>query len=171
MNNFFLAYNLWSFRDELKLVLYTFLLVLSLPIIAVLVITNAGIQEVSDALVSVNTQARTVQILNPATGEVVKEVSGDFFWPVQGVITLEFGQSSGYQLFHTGIDVADPEGEIGDQIYPFMPGMVIYSGETSWGYGKHVVIDNGDNISSIYAHLNKISVAKGQEVTINPIGY
>jgi len=79
---------------------------------------------------------------------------------------LEFAQSSLYQLFHTGIDIANPNGYIGDPITPFMDGTVIYEGEIFWGYGKHIIIDHGDNITSVYAHLDKIYVFKGQKVKI-----
>jgi len=34
----------------------------------------------------------------------------------------------------------------------------------SWGYGNYVVIDNGNNVTSLYAHLSKIVVTKGQNV-------
>jgi len=34
-------------------------------------------------------------------------------------------------------------------------------------YGKHVIIDHGDNITSVYAHLNRITVYEGQEVKVS----
>lgn len=78
------------------------------------------------------------------------------------MITLEFGESDlPYQLFHSGIDIASKKG---DPVTSFMPGKVIYAGEIFWGYGKHVIIDHGDNITSTYAHLDKINVKEGQEV-------
>jgi murein DD-endopeptidase MepM/ murein hydrolase activator NlpD len=45
-----------------------------------------------------------------------------------------------------------------------MPGKVIYAGEIFWGYGKHIIIDHGNNITSVYAHLDKIFVVPGQEI-------
>jgi len=45
-----------------------------------------------------------------------------------------------------------------------MAGKVIYAGEISWGFGKHIIIDNGNNIHSVYAHLDKIYVYNGEEV-------
>jgi murein DD-endopeptidase MepM/ murein hydrolase activator NlpD len=45
-----------------------------------------------------------------------------------------------------------------------MPGKVLYAGEISWGYGKHIIIDHGDNVISLYGHLDKIFVAKGDEI-------
>jgi len=45
---------IWSFRKELRYVTLAFLLILSLPIIAVIILTNTGINIVSDKLASVN---------------------------------------------------------------------------------------------------------------------
>ena len=47
-----------------------------------------------------------------------------------------------------------------------MDGTVTYAGEIFWGYGKHIIIDHGDNITSVYAHLNRIAVYEGQEVKV-----
>ncbi len=161
---------LWSFRRELKYVLLAFLILLSLPVIAVVILMNAGFNVVSDKLVTVNTNTQSVQLRDPKDGSVIKEIKPIVSWPVAGVVTLEFGQIDlPYQPFHTGIDIANPQGQIGDPIHPFMNGTVIYAGEIFWGFGKHVLIDNGNNITSIYAHLDKIYVYPGEKVTINDV--
>ncbi len=136
------------------------------PVIGVILLTRVGLNIISDKLVESNPVTQSIEIKDPRTGEVVKSVFPQVVWPVHGVITLEFGQSSLYQVFHTGIDIANPSGRIGDPIRPAMKGEVIYAGEIFWGYGKHVIIDNGDNITTVYAHLDKIYVYKGQKVTI-----
>jgi murein DD-endopeptidase MepM/ murein hydrolase activator NlpD len=159
--NLFLAWNIFSYRRELAYVATSFFLVILLPIIAVIVLTQTGINVVSDTLAEINEVTQVVELKNPLDGSIYKSIEGPFVWPTTGVITLEFAQSSKYQLFHTGLDIA---GKRGDPITPFMDGKVIYAGEISWGYGKHIVIDHGDNVTSIYAHLDKIYVAPGQEV-------
>lgn len=166
MNALFTGFTLWSFRRELLFVASAFLVVLALPVIAVFIITHAGINVVSDALIGIDSETKTIQIKNPADGSIVKEIRPIIAWPLLGSITLEFAQSSGYQVFHAGIDIANPDGQIGDSITPFMDGTVMYEGETFLGYGKHIIIDNGDNITSVYAHLDRIYVFKGQEVKI-----
>lgn len=166
MHPFFAAFTIWSFKKELQLVAFAFLLLISLPIIAVIILTRTGINIVSDALVDVIAETQTILIKNPADGSIVAEITKPMVWPVQGVYTLEFGESSMYQVFHAGIDIANPQGKVGDPITPFMEGTVTYAGEIFWGYGKHVIIDHGDNISSVYAHLDRVQVYKGQEVKI-----
>lgn len=152
-------------KNELKYVIFTFILVLLLPVIAVILLANAGIDIVSDRLATQNTQNNTVEIHDPATGKVIQVVQTTAVWPVSGVVTLEFGAIDlPYQPLHTGIDIANPRSQVGDPVTAFMPGIVTYAGEISWGYGKHIVIDNGNNISSVYAHLDKIFVFKGEEI-------
>lgn len=159
---------IWSFREELIYVSTAFLAALLVPIIAVTLLTHAGIDLVSDRLATVNLETQKVQIHDPATGEVIKEIQVNAVWPVKGAITLEFGESDlPYQPLHSGIDIGNPNRQVGDQVTAFMPGKVIYAGEIFWGFGKHIIIDNGNNITSIYGHLDKIFVVKGQEITTN----
>jgi len=153
---------LWSFRKELMYVAIVFAAVLLLPVVAVIILTQVGINTVSEKLVDQNPQTHTIQIKNPLTGEVVKIISPNVVWPAKGVITLEFGESSLYQPLHTGIDIAKSKG---DPINPAMDGTVIYAGEIFWGFGKHIIINHGDNLQTIYAHLDKIYVYPGQKVT------
>ncbi len=163
------ALTIWSFRKELSYVLLAFLIVLAIPIAAVFILTHAGINLVSDTLVHVDVHTQTIELLDP-NGVKYKDLNIPTAWPVKGVITLGFGESDlPYQPLHTGIDVANPQGKIGDNVIPMMPGKVIYAGEISWGYGKHVIIDHGDNLTTVYAHLDKIYVFKGQQVHVGEV--
>lgn len=160
------AHTIWSMRHELIAVTFALLGILLMPVIAVIILTQTGINIVSDALVGLNPENQRVVILNPADGTIVKEIDAPIVWPVLGVITLEFAQSSSFQIFHTGIDIANAQGRVGDPITPMMDGTIIYAGEISWGYGKHIIIDHGDNITTVYAHLDRIFVYKGQTVKV-----
>ena len=161
---------IWSFRKELKLVTLAFIIVISLPVIAVFMLTNVGIDIVSDKLVTQNTQTQQIEIHDPKDGSIVTIISPQVAWPVSGVVTLEFGQIDlPYQPLHTGIDIANPYGLKGDPVTPFMEGKVIYAGEIFWGYGKHILVDNGNNISTLYGHLDKIFVYPGQEVKLGKV--
>src|SRR4030042_604914 len=97
---------IWSFRKELKYVLVAFLAILSLPVIGVVLLTQIGTNIISDKLVDQNPITHMIQIKDPVTGKVIKEISPIVVWPAKGRITLEFGQSSLYQPPHTGIDIA-----------------------------------------------------------------
>lgn len=170
MNAWFFV-SLWSYKNELKYIAVAFLAVLLVPVMGVILLTRIGVNVISDTLVSVDEVTNAIEIKDPASGEVVKTIYPYVVWPVTGKITLEFGKSSLYQPFHTGLDIANPQGKVGDTIRPAMNGTVTYAGEIFWGYGKHVIIDHGDDITTTYAHLNKIYVYRGQVVsTTDPIG-
>lgn len=153
---------LWSYKKELFYVSLAFLLTLLLPIIAVIVISNTGIAIVADQLVGINLKSHKIEIHDPASGKVITTLGVSTMWPVKGVVTLEFGEVDlPYQPLHSGIDIA---GKTGDPVTPFLKGKVIYVDEISWGYGKHIIIDHGNNLTSLYGHLSKINVKKDDEV-------
>lgn len=154
----------FSLKQQFQFVMWVFIFVLSLPLIAVLVVANTGVQAISDQLVSINLQTQLIEIHDP-TGKVLSTIEAETVLPVQGVVTLEFGEADlPYQPVHTGIDIANPNGKIGDPVTTFMQGKVTYIGNLSWGYGKHIIIDHGNNITSLYAHLSIVNVTQGQEV-------
>ena len=169
MNYVQLVLTAYSFRKELQFVAGAFLIILLMPVIAVFLLTHSGIDIISDRLATVDSQTQAIEIHDPTTGEVVKEIHPVVAWPAKGVVTTDFGDSTIYQLFHSGIDIASPNGKVGSPVSPFMEGEVIYAGEIWWGFGKHIILDHGNNITSIYAHLDKIFVIKGQKVKLNHI--
>lgn len=167
MNLFSVTESFFSTKKELQIILLTFILILSLPIAAVFMLTNAGIDIVSDHLATKNIQANTVDIHDPKNGKIVASIHNEMHWPIHGVVTLEFGAfNPPYQPIHTGIDIANG---MDTPVTPFMDGTVIYAGEIFWGYGKHTIIGHGNNIVSIYAHLDSIYVYPGEKVTMNQV--
>jgi len=159
--NMLTAWSIFSFRRELTYVAFAFLSVILLPFVAVIVLTQTGFNIVSDTLVDVSEVNQEVELKNPLDGSTTTTLEGPFTWPTAGIITLEFGESSFVQAFHTGLDIA---GKLNEPVTPFMDGKVIYAGQISWGYGKHVIVEHDNNLTSIYAHLNQINVVPGQEV-------
>ena len=143
-----------------------FILTLLLPVVAVIILVNTGINVISDSLVSSDPKSQTIHILDPRDGSTVQEITAAFIWPMRGTITLEFGESSLYQPLHTGIDIATTRGT---QVAAFMDGTVTYAGEIFWGYGKHIIIDHGNNVSTVYAHLDKVLVYEGQPVKMGDV--
>lgn len=153
-----------SFKTEAKIVLGVLGLILALPVLGVMVLTNAGIPAVSEVLASADPTTHMVDVHDPI-GKVVAQIDATTTWPVGGIVTLEFGESDlPYQPFHTGIDIASASGKVGDPVVAFMEGKVIYADSNNLGFGKHVIIDHGNHITSIYGHLDSLKVAKGQEV-------
>jgi murein DD-endopeptidase MepM/ murein hydrolase activator NlpD len=84
--------------------------------------------------------------------------SAGLIWPVSGPITSPFGMRWG--RLHAGIDIGVP---YGTPIQAAASGTVIYCGWES-GYGNLVVLDNGGNLATAYAHQSQIAVSCGQHV-------
>lgn len=78
-----------------------------------------------------------------------------FKQPVLGSI------SQGYHWYHPAIDITN---KIGTPIYPITKGKVKEISFDRWGYGNKIIIDHGDGLWSLYAHLEEIKVKPNQEV-------
>ncbi len=52
----------------------------------------------------------------------------------------------------------------GTPIYPIAPGKVIVAEALFNGYGKHVIVEHEDGMTSTYAHMSRIAVKSGQVV-------
>lgn len=74
--------------------------------------------------------------------------------------------SQGYKFYHPGIDL---DGITGDAIYPIMAGRVEAVQYSKYAYGNAVLINHGNEITSLYSHLSKILVANKQDVDINTV--
>ncbi len=66
----------------------------------------------------------------------------------------------GRKILHTGVDL---KAYMNTPVYSPHSGVVTYAGWMN-GYGKIVIIDNGNNYETRFAHLNRILVKKGQKV-------
>lgn len=69
--------------------------------------------------------------------------------------------NQGYKFYHPGLDL---EGITGDPVKPVMAGKVEYTQYSRFAYGNAVIVNHGNGITSLYAHLSKINVQKGQDV-------
>ncbi len=91
----------------------------------------------------------------PNAGAV--SATGNFVWPMGGVITQYFS------WYHRGIDIATG---FGTPIVAADAGKVVVAGwPDNSGYGNRVVIDHGNGYQTWYAHMSKIFVTTGQTVT------
>lgn len=74
--------------------------------------------------------------------------------------------SQGFSSFHPAIDL---DGITGDPVYPIMKGKIEATIYARFALGYHIIVNHGNGLSSIYAHLSKIEVQPGDEVEINQI--
>ncbi|OUM93691.1 MAG: hypothetical protein A9Z00_05560 [Thermobacillus sp. ZCTH02-B1] len=105
------------------------------------------------------------QVLEPAVPEIVVKGTkvirgvgtGKFAWPVTGAkITSKFGKRWGRQ--HKGIDI------VGNRsILAADNGVVTFAGRKN-GLGNAIIINHQNGYQTVYGHLSKINVKKGQVV-------
>jgi murein DD-endopeptidase MepM/ murein hydrolase activator NlpD len=90
-----------------------------------------------------------------------------YYWPLEGGhFTSFYGprfSPFGYSSeFHLGVDLAD---RIGTPVYASAEGKVIHALYDDSGYGRNVLIQHKFGYTTMYAHLNSISVHAGQLVS------
>lgn len=90
----------------------------------------------------------------PVKGSVITSKYGDREHPLDGKVKP-----------HTGIDFS---GGIGTPLYAVAPGKVIFVGDKN-GYGKVVEIDHGMGFTTLYAHLSKFRIQRGDIVRAKDI--
>ena len=88
-------------------------------------------------------------------------------------ITSPFGMRKhpvlGYERMHEGVDMSAPQGT---PIYAAKSGKVTTASYQKGGAGNYVSINHGDGFSSIYMHMTRYIVSKGQYVNAGQvIGY
>lgn len=83
-------------------------------------------------------------------------------WPADGTVTSPFGlRRDGLGLaIHHGVDISLPPGTA---VRAMAPGRVVFAGAMT-GYGRAVILDHGDHVRTLYAHLSDIRVEAGQRV-------
>ncbi len=96
--------------------------------------------------------AIAVQI-TPNAGTVVS--SGSFVWPTQGLIT------QGYYWYHPGIDIANAAAP---NVLAADSGTIVAEGWDNSGYGNKIIIDHGNGMQTLYAHMSAFYVTLGQTV-------
>lgn len=107
-------------------------------------------------------------------GDIPKKREAAFTWPVvldgeKIRITQNWGETALASRFykgqaHNGMDIGAP---IGTPVYAAADGQVVrvdYNGR-NYQYGRYILIDHGNGLSSLYAHLSGAAVGSGQSVT------
>lgn len=82
-------------------------------------------------------------------------------YPVKPIIV-----NQGYNLLHWGVDF---DGVEGDPIRSIKKGRVVRVDYSRFAYGNSILIDHGQGLGSLYAHLSRINVREGDEVDANLI--
>ena len=93
-----------------------------------------------------------IVLRNPLGGAVSPKINSPF--------GLRSDPGLGTRDFHQGIDF---EADTGDDVYAAAAGRVTFAGRQK-AYGKIVIIDHGNDVSTVYAHLSETAVRRDQRV-------
>jgi len=101
---------------------------------------------------------------NATTADWFKANSAPNLWPVEGQVTGSFGERidpfNGEGAFHSGVDIGS---SYGAKVIAPADGVVTFSDQLG-GYGRAIMIDHGNGISTRYGHLSGFAVTAGQRV-------
>lgn len=117
--------------------------------------------QINSIFASMKSDSRTVTARDRGTSAV------GFMWPMDyKYISTYFGESTPFQGFHSGIDLANVEGT---PVYAAADGTVtvatdMMSNGSYYGYGKYIIIGHNARYASLYGHLMGFAVSAGAEV-------
>lgn len=103
-------------------------------------------------------QAEMARMSTPTPTTHIGRTQGDLPWPVQGAITAGFRGQDG--VHYNGIVI---EAGANTPVTSVHAGRVVFA---DWmrGFGNLLIIDHGDQVMTLYAHLQRFSARPGQQV-------
>lgn len=100
-------------------------------------------------------------------GSINNTVAGSGVWPAPAsrIITSTYGGRAypidGSYNFHLGLDIG---AGYGTPVVAYQGGTVIIA-TYHWSYGNYVVVDHGNGLSTLYAHMSALNVSAGTQVS------
>src|SRR5690554_2319815 len=118
-----------------------------------IVIQSKSLDEIAKLAEEKEKLLAAIPAIQPVRNEDLTRVASGF-----GYRTDPFTKAT---KFHYGMDFTSPRGT---PVYATGDGVVSRADNTATGYGNHIVIDHGYGYESLYGHLYKYNVRKGQKV-------
>jgi lipoprotein NlpD len=87
-------------------------------------------------------------------------------WPVDGTVISKFSAPRRGQRRHKGLDIKSPEGA---EVKAAADGVVFLAKDHHGGYGRLVVLDHGNGITTWYGHNSRNLVEPGQKVSAGDV--
>ena len=109
---------------------------------------------------------------NASMADWMQLAQAPHLWPVEGRVTSSFGVRidpfNGEGAYHSGVDIDSCDG---CPVIAPAAGIVIYADQMG-GYGRMLVLDHGNGITTRFGHLSAFAVRPGQFVRrADRIGY
>ncbi len=94
-----------------------------------------------------------IPAIQPISNKDLTRTASGWGWRIHPIYKIK--------KFHYGMDFTAPTGT---EIYATGDGVVLEVDASRRGYGNHVLIDHGFGYVTLYAHMSKFNVKKGQKV-------
>ena len=118
-----------------------------------LYIQSKSFDEVIEMATKKSDMLASIPAIQPVTNKELKRLSSGFGRRIDPYYKKP--------KFHYGVDFSAPQGT---PIYATGNGTIKKTKKSRRGFGNHIVIDHGYGYESLYAHMQKYTVRKGQKV-------
>ncbi|WP_109302639.1 M23 family metallopeptidase [Aquimarina sp. AU474] len=118
-----------------------------------IVVQSKSLDEIAELAEQKEELLATIPAIQPIENSNLKRMASGYGWRSDPFTKA--------RKFHYGMDFS---AATGTPIYASGNGEVTRADANSTGYGRHIRIDHGFNYVSLYAHLSKYNVKKGQKV-------
>jgi murein DD-endopeptidase MepM/ murein hydrolase activator NlpD len=118
-----------------------------------LVVQSRSFDEVIALAENKEEMLASIPAIQPVANEKLKRVASGFNYRIHPIYKVRH--------FHTGIDFTAPRGT---EVYATGDGKVHDVIMKKRGYGYHVIINHGYGYKTLYAHMSKFKVRKGEKI-------
>jgi hypothetical protein len=118
-----------------------------------LVVQSKSLDEVASLVLLKQDMLASIPSIQPVANEDLTQTAGGFGWRIHPIHKIN--------KFHAGMDFT---AKTGTPIHATGDGKVVFAEYATNGYGMHVIVDHGYDYQTLYAHLSKLEVRRGQQV-------
>ena len=118
-----------------------------------LVAQSRSFEEVLDLAKNQSELLKSIPAIQPVRNEDLKRMASGYGYRIHPIYKV--------RKMHYGMDFSAPTGT---EIFATGDGEVILAKRTWNGFGRHVIIRHGFGYETLYAHMSKVLVRKGQKV-------
>ncbi|MFZ0490905.1 MAG: M23 family metallopeptidase [Salegentibacter sp.] len=118
-----------------------------------IVVQSKSLDEVAELAKEKEKLLASIPAIQPVKNEDLRRLASGYGWRTDPFTKVK--------KFHYGMDFSAPRGT---PVYATGDGTVIRADNRSTGYGNHIRIDHGYGYTTLYGHLYKYNVKRGQKV-------
>ncbi len=118
-----------------------------------MVVQSRSLDEVASMVLLKQEMLASIPSIQPVANDDLTRTASGFGWRIHPIHKIS--------KFHAGMDFT---AKVGTPVHATGDGKVIFAEYSTNGYGLHVVIDHGYDYQTLYAHLSRMEVKRGQKV-------